>query len=79
MRLNDPPLFLQVKLTSQSNSLLTNIEPRADSICPGRHFSKDGQFLMISSLLATFTLTAEKDEQGGVVPMQLDMTNPILK
>jgi hypothetical protein len=34
---------------------------------------------MISSLLATFTLKAERDEQGRVVPMKLDMTNPILK
>jgi hypothetical protein len=50
-----------------------------DSICPGRHFSKDGQFLMVSSLLATCTLTTAKDEQGKVIPMKLEMTNPILK
>jgi hypothetical protein len=34
---------------------------------------------MVSSLLATCTLTAAKDEQGKVIPMKLEMTNPILK
>ncbi|KAJ2932609.1 hypothetical protein H1R20_g4496, partial [Candolleomyces eurysporus] len=47
-------------------------------ICPGRHFSNDGLFVMAASLLATYTIAAPKDKEGKVVPMKLELKNPVV-
>ncbi|KAJ2919402.1 hypothetical protein MD484_g974, partial [Candolleomyces efflorescens] len=44
-------------------------------ICPGRHFSNDGLFLMAASLLATFDITAPRDANGNAIPMNLEETS----
>ncbi|RXW23537.1 hypothetical protein EST38_g2305 [Candolleomyces aberdarensis] len=44
-------------------------------IYPGRNFSNDALFLLVASLLATYTLTAPKDEKGNVAPMKFEGQN----
>ncbi|KAJ2919540.1 hypothetical protein MD484_g957, partial [Candolleomyces efflorescens] len=48
-------------------------------ICPGRHFSNDALFLMAACFLATFNITAQKDEEGNALPMKLEQRNPSIR
>ncbi|KAJ2933072.1 hypothetical protein H1R20_g4026, partial [Candolleomyces eurysporus] len=46
-------------------------------VCPGRDFSKDAMFLLVASLLATFTISTPKDEEGNVIPtLRLEPLHP---
>ncbi|RXW22172.1 hypothetical protein EST38_g3677 [Candolleomyces aberdarensis] len=46
-------------------------------LCPGRDFANDALFLMVASLLATFTVGTPKDEEGNVIPtLRLEPMNP---
>ncbi|KAJ2932187.1 hypothetical protein H1R20_g4913, partial [Candolleomyces eurysporus] len=47
-------------------------------ICPGRHFSNDTLFVMAAFLLATYNVSASKDEDGNVIPMKLELKNPAI-
>ncbi|TEB27924.1 cytochrome P450 98A3 [Coprinellus micaceus] len=47
-------------------------------ICPGRHFSNDGLFLLAASLLATFDVAPSKDEAGNTVPLSLEVFSQLV-
>ncbi|KAG8730614.1 hypothetical protein FRC11_006309 [Ceratobasidium sp. 423] len=47
-------------------------------ICPGLHFAESTLFVMIASLLATFTFTAKKDAEGNdIIPEIRNAPNPL--
>ncbi|RXW14495.1 hypothetical protein EST38_g11359 [Candolleomyces aberdarensis] len=50
--------------------------PDAEAAAFGHGRRNDALFLMAASLLATYTLTAGKDEAGGTVPLKLQSQNP---
>jgi hypothetical protein len=43
------------------------------------HFSNDALFLLGASLLATYTVTAAKDEEGNMIPIKTEMSNPVIR
>ncbi|RXW19060.1 hypothetical protein EST38_g6788 [Candolleomyces aberdarensis] len=45
-------------------------------ICPGRQFSNDGLFVIVSSILSVFSVSAPKDEVGNPVYPKLEIKNP---
>ncbi|KAF8874029.1 cytochrome P450 [Infundibulicybe gibba] len=47
-------------------------------ICPGRHFSNDSFFCMISAVLSVFSVSPTLDEHGNPIPIQPEMTAAVL-
>ncbi|RPD54268.1 cytochrome P450 [Lentinus tigrinus ALCF2SS1-7] len=43
-------------------------------ICPGKHFAQTTLFMLLSSVLHTFRVSAPTDEKGNPVPVNLKMT-----
>jgi cytochrome P450 len=47
-------------------------------ICPGRHLSNEALSLMAASLLAAFTVTAPKDENGNTVKVKMETGSSLI-
>ena len=47
-------------------------------ICPGMPFSTDSLFVMAAGFLATFNVTAPKDDDGNIIPLKLEFKGQAL-
>ncbi|KAF8883967.1 cytochrome P450 [Infundibulicybe gibba] len=47
-------------------------------ICPGRHFSDNALFSLVSSVLSVFTISHAKDKHGNVIPIHAETTSGFL-
>lgn len=47
-------------------------------MCPGRHFSDNSLYTIVSSVLAVYTITAPVDENGKPVKLKAEVTSGLL-
>jgi cytochrome P450 len=80
-----PERYLTLDPTTNTLKINTSVlDPEAAvfgygrRICPGRHLSNEALSLMAASLLAAFTVTAPKDENGNIVKVKMETGSSLI-